>query len=332
VVRFLKRHQTPIAVLLAIVVPLIVYRANAANVGEANVIDKIVLFATSPLQHLMTWATGKLSDSYYDYVDVVDARRQNSELRRRLYEIERDLDALRNLEVENRHLNTLLDIDKKNPDFRLLVAQVIGAGSSPSSRTLQIDRGSLAGVKRGMAVIAGQGLVGVVQRVGWSTAEVLTIADDKVAVRAVVVRTRARGRVRGRGLFPQFKLKLSEVLRGDDVAKGDRVITSGHDGIFPAGIPIGEVTAVLVETGVQHRVSDVEPYVDFARLEHVSIILDAEEGEEIVTPEPLRPVALREEVLVLPDAGVSADAGVVDSGSKARDAGVRDARTSSVAR
>ncbi len=293
-VRFLKRYQTPIAVLLSILVPLIVYRANAATPGEANVVDKIVLFATSPLEHLMTWATGLVSDSWYEYVDIVDARKENAELRRRLLAVERDVDILRTLEIENRHLTALLDIKEKNPTFRFQAARVIAAGSSPLSRTLEIDRGSLAGIRRGMPVIAGQGLVGVIQRVGWSTAEVLTIADDKVAVRALVVRTRARGRVRGRGLFPRFKLKLSEVLRDDDVAVGDRITTSGHDAVFPAGIPIGEVTDVVVETGVQHRVAEVEPYVDFARLEDVSVILDAAKGEPIVTPEPLRPPALLE--------------------------------------
>jgi rod shape-determining protein MreC len=294
-------------------------------VGEANAIDKIVLFAASPLKHLMIWATGFVSDSWYDYVSVVDARRENAELRRRLNQAERDLDIARTLEIENRHLAALLDIQEKNEEHRLLTARVIGAGSSPLSRTLEIDRGSLAGVKRGMPVIAGQGLVGVIQRVGWSTAEVITIADDKVAVRAVVVRTRARGRVRGRGLFPQFKLKLSEVLRGDDVAAGDRVITSGLDGIFPAGIPIGEVTAVLVEPGVQHRVSDVEPYVDFARLEHVSVILDSARGAELATPEPLRPPALRNVEL---DAGVSdLDAGPPSDAGPPLDAGApQDAR------
>jgi rod shape-determining protein MreC len=313
VVRFLKRYQTPIAVLLAILVPLIIYRANAVAVGEANVIDKIVLFASSPIKHLMMWATGLASDTWYNYVNIVDARKENAELRRRLHVAERDLDIARTLEIENRHLTALLQIQEENPSYRLLAARVIGAGSSPLSRTLEIDRGSLAGVRRGMPVLAGQGLVGVVQRVAWSTAEVLTIADDKVAVRAVVVRTRARGRVRGGGLHPEFKLKLSEVLRGDDVARGDRVVTSGHDGIYPAGIPIGEVTAVLVEPGVQHRVSDVEPYVDFARLEHVSVILNAEEGVEIATPEPLRPPALR---------GEGPDEGAPDAGLAQPDGGV----------
>jgi rod shape-determining protein MreC len=322
VVRFLKRYQTPIAVLLSILVPLVIYRANAVSVGEANAVDKIVLFATSPLKQLMTWATASVSDAWFEYFSLVDARRENAELRLELLEAERELDDVRTLQIDNERLTRLLAIQEDNPDFRLMTARVIAAGSSPLSRTLEINRGSLAGVKRGMPVISGQGLVGVIQRVGWSTAEVLTIADDKVTVRAVVVRTRARGRVRGRGLFPQFKLRLSEVLRSEDVAPGDRVITSGYDGIFPADIPIGEVTDVRVEPGVQHRVADVEPYVDFARVEQVSVILDSAEGEPLATPEPLRPPALRDDPeLPMPDAGAPAE--IPDAGAPGTpDAGV----------
>lgn len=299
-VRFLKRYQTPIAVLLSILVPLIVYRANSVSPGETNLVDRVVLFATSPLKQLLSWSTSLVSDSWYQYVDLTEARKENGELRRRLMLAERDLDILRTLEIENRHLTALLEMEEKNPEARLLAARIIAAGGSPGSRTLEIDRGSLAGVRRGMPVIAGQGLVGVIQQVGWSTAEILTIADEKVGVRAVVVRTRARGRIEGRGLWPAFSLKLSEVLRGEDVAVGDRVITSGLDGVFPAGVPIGEVTKVFVEAGVQHRVAEVEPYVDFARLELVSVLLQEDEDRTLVTPEPLRPPALRD----LPDAGV----------------------------
>jgi rod shape-determining protein MreC len=311
VVRFLKRHRVPIAVLLSILVPLIVYRANSVSGGEANFVDKIVLAATSPIARFTSWTIGLASDSWYAYTDLADARRANGELRMKLNLAHRELDVLRAYEIENRHLAALLELDEKNPDAELLPARVIGAGASPSARTLVVDRGSMHGVRRGMPVVSGQGLVGLVQMTGWSTAEVITIADPQVAVRALVVRTRARGRVRGLGPAPSFTLKLSEVLRSDDVVPGDRVITSGLDGVFPGGVPIGEVTRVFVETGVQHRVAELEPYVDFARLEQVSVILTAGPSDPIVTPEPLRPAPLRNPA----DAGAGPDAGPVDGGA-----------------
>lgn len=278
---------------VAVLLPLLVYRSHAIDPGDANVIDKVVLAITGPLNALMLGAVGFVSDTWDGYVDVVDAGRENAELRVRLRKLERERDRYEALEIEHAHLSRLLQLDQANPDTDFVAARVIGAGIAPTSRTLAIDRGSLDGLVRGQPVLDDRGLVGVVLRVGWKQAEVLLIADDQMTVHANVVRTGARGRIRGLGLAPAFRIQLTEVLRSDDVVPGDRIVTSGLDGVFPRGIPIGIVSAVRTLEGVQHRVADVEPHVDFARVQRVLVIVTAPTPEQLATPEALLPASLQ---------------------------------------
>lgn len=332
--RLLARYQTWIVLLAIIVAPLVVYRANSSDPANANPFDRVVLFATQPLKKLMSQAIGAASDTWFEYVDVVGARRENGELRRRAGIAEAEVDRLRWLHEENEHLRGLLQLKDANPKLVPVAANVIATGSSVLSRTLEIDRGAIDGVARGMPVVSDQGLVGLVLRVGWTSSEVILLADEKMLTWGRVVRSRARGRVRGSGEGPDFRLELTEVLRSDDVQVGDRIATSGLGGVFPAGIPIGEVTEVRTPTGAQHRVADVEPYVDFARLEVVSVLTgEMREEDPLVMPDPLRPAVLRtgapQRVELAVDAGIPerADAGVRDAGIRSRpDASLRGDR------
>lgn len=291
--RFLERYRTPVLVLVVVLLPLVVYRAHAVRPSRANVLDKLVLSATAPLRGLMMQATGAVSDLWYRYVDLVEARKQTADLARRVQTLEREVDRLETVAVENAELRSLLKIARDNPDTRFEVAEVIGMSISPSARTLEIDLGSLDGIPLGAPVISDQGLVGLVQRVGWTSSEVGLVVDESMVLHAQVVRTRARGRLRGQGLAPNYRLELAEILRSDDVRPGDRVVTSGLGKVFPKGLPVGEVVALRTEPGVQHRIADIVPYVDFVRLERVSVVIQDAPGEAVVTPEPLRPRSLR---------------------------------------
>ncbi|MEM7674747.1 MAG: rod shape-determining protein MreC, partial [Myxococcota bacterium] len=258
-----------------------------------NTLDRVVLFVTTPLNGFMARLTGSVSDAWYRYVDLRHARRESVELRRQLTRLARERDRLEFLGEENKRLRQLLRLQDANPDVNLVTATVIGAGSALTARTLTLDVGALDGIPRGAPVLAGQGLVGVVHRVAWSSSEVLTVADPRLTVMAHVVRNRARGRVRGDGAPPGDALRLTDFLSGDDVRIGDRVATSGLGGVLPKDVPIGVIRAVHRPEGAARPVADVEPYVDFARLEHATIVINEPVPDILATPEPLLPRSLR---------------------------------------
>jgi len=119
-------------------------------------------------------------------------------------------------------------------------------------------------------VVAAQGVVGRIIKIGEHQARVLLVTDASSAVSALIQRTRTRGIVRGQGeaMIMEFALRL------EDVAVGDRVVTSGTGGVFPKGLPAGTVKRVEKGDFGLFQSVEIEPLVDFSRLEEVMVLLE----------------------------------------------------------
>lgn len=140
-----------------------------------------------------------------------------------------------------------------------------------------IDHGAADGVVRGMPVIAAEGLVGRVERVAEHQATVLLLTDPTHAVDVVTQRTRARGILLGRGdaliLGRPTGVTRIEYLRGDaGLADEDVVVTSGLDGRYPAGLPVGTVRRVERTADGRVESAEVVPFVDWGAVELVSLL------------------------------------------------------------
>jgi rod shape-determining protein MreC len=151
-----------------------------------------------------------------------------------------------------------------------LAAEVVASDPSDHFRTVIINKGTKDGVTTNKPVVHPQGVVG---RIIWASphyAKVLLLTDPNSGADVIVQRSRARGVVQG---MDKDRLRLKYVQRAQDVAVGDRIITSGVAGVFPPGILIGEVRKVDEEgRGIFQRV-EVAPAVDFERLEEVVVLL-----------------------------------------------------------
>jgi rod shape-determining protein MreC len=138
-----------------------------------------------------------------------------------------------------------------------------------------IDRGSSDGVKPDMAVIAPQGVVGrVVDSPGSEAAKVQLLIDRNAGAGALIERTGAGGVVIGADSNPP--LLMDFVANLADVKVGDRVVTSGLDGIYPPGFAIGRVEKVQDGQGLYKHI-EIRPIVDFRALQAVLVVLDAPE-------------------------------------------------------
>lgn len=140
-----------------------------------------------------------------------------------------------------------------------------------------IDQGAADGVVRGMPVIAAQGLVGRVERVAAHQSTVLLLADPTHAVDVVTQRARTRGILLGRGdaltLGRPTGVTRIEYLHGDaDLADGDVVVTSGLDGRYPSGLPVGAVRRVERTADGRLTSAEVVPFVDWGAIELVSLL------------------------------------------------------------
>ena len=161
------------------------------------------------------------------------------------------------------HLLELRD----STDAITLTAEVIGVDATPWFQTLTVNRGSSDGVRSDLAVIAPNGVVGrVLDLPGPRAAKVQLLIDQNAAAGAVIERTRSAGIVSGLG--NNSELRMDYVSNLEDVEIGDRVLTSGTDGVYPRGFVIGVVSAV--ERGVDlYKSITVSPVVDLSLI-HIS--------------------------------------------------------------
>jgi len=129
--------------------------------------------------------------------------------------------------------------------------------------SLLVVAGARDGVAKGQAVITGEGLVGRVVEAGERSARVLLITDINSRIPVVVQRTGDRALLAGdNSPYPRLLYLSPDAV----VLVGDQVVTSGHGGVFIPGLPVGRVRAVTDDA------VEVEPYVDWDRIEYVRLL------------------------------------------------------------
>ena len=131
-----------------------------------------------------------------------------------------------------------------------------------------IDKGKNSGIEKDMAVSTNLGVVGRVHSVGNNNSMVMLLTDPLSSIDAIVHRTRERGIVKGLG----SKCMMQYIEDENKISKGDKIISSGKDGIFPKGIIIGTVAMIESSGGLYQ--ATVNPEIDTNTLEEVLVIVE----------------------------------------------------------
>jgi len=216
------------------------------------------------------------------------AREELAAARARLEEMDQATREVLELRRQNAALKEQLDFAQNLPPERI-AAEVIARDTDNLFSTITLNKGSRQGVKKGMPVVAWQGdiegLVGKVVLVGPGSSQVLPLYDPQCIVSARVDTTRDEGLVAGQGkdrgtLVMNYVKKIAK----DKIGYGDLVVSSGLGGVYPKGINIGrirDITAPAYETSL---VLQVQPIIDFDRLEYLFLV-----GPEGEAPPPAVP-------------------------------------------
>lgn len=253
---------------MLLLVALLWYSVSLRQQDETNFLEGLVLRMTGPVQAGLDRVIHGVADVWWHYLSLVDTAEDN----RRLTEENRSLHALLTqsdeVRLENQRLRLLLDF-KETQEIDTLPARVIAEDASSWFRTIMIDKGSEHGVTEGMPVVVAEGVVGRVVRSSPRFARVLLITDASSAVASLLQENRARGVCRGQGDLLIFDF----VLRQEEVAVNDRVVTSGMGDVFPKGLVIGHIKSVDSEEYGLFQTIEVKPAVDFSHLEEVLVLL-----------------------------------------------------------
>ncbi|MDR0347280.1 MAG: rod shape-determining protein MreC [Coriobacteriales bacterium] len=197
---------------------------------------------------------------------TVDAlREQNEELQSLVIRMEE-------YRQENEQLSSLLNL-KEAYNLDAVGARVISVSADSWNKVITINKGSIAGLEAGMPVLNASGLIGQVETVAPYSSVVRLITDEKSGVAAFLQETRAEGILSGSldGI-----LSLDFIPLGVPVELGDVVITSGTGGVYPKGIPIGEVVSVRNAPSDVYRTIIVRPVTRVMSYEEVLVVVGRE--------------------------------------------------------
>ncbi len=222
------------------------------------------------IQHV-TSGVADLGRSFWsNYVALRGVAAENDVLKKRVLELEGIAQAQAAIVSQTIELEDLLRL-QQSLVAPTLAARVIAGDPAPGADMITIDRGSADGVQPDMAVIGHHGVVGrVYNRPTAHAAQVQLLKGRLAAAHAVTERSLAAGMVQGGAGDPPLEMNFVDVLR--DVEVGERVLTSGLDGIFPRGFLIGTVERAVKGSGFYSDLR-VRPAVDFNRLDVVLVVM-----------------------------------------------------------
>ncbi len=263
-----SRHRSLALLAAAMVVQVLLLAVQIKRQQQVRLIRVWAVSLVTPVHRAAVWGIDHVYRTWDNYIGLRGTKSENDRLRAELEQLK-----LRNSELESRaaeadRLGTLLGFQQARAEMRMMAARVIGASASTATQTIYVNRGEQDGVRRNMAVITPEGVVGKIIEVYSKSAQVLLLTDKESGVGALLAGSRIQSPVGGVG-EPQLVMKY--VASDEQVNVGTAVLTSGQDRIFPKDLPVGLV--VEVKPGYPFKQIRVKPAAHLDRLEEVLILL-----------------------------------------------------------
>jgi rod shape-determining protein MreC len=212
-----------------------------SRVGALSFVRQAVGTVLYPLQVVAMLPRDALTGmgSYFSTLSALE--KQVHDLRTQQIMLAHTLQQAQLTQAENAQLRKLLDAREKVPG-KTMLAEILYNARDVFTRKVILNRGTQQGVTTGLPVIDNQGVVGQVTRVFPFTSEVTLLTDKEQAIPVQVLRNGLRSVAYGRGQSGNLDLRF--MAPNADVVVGDILITSGIDGIYPAGLAVARVTQV----------------------------------------------------------------------------------------
>ncbi|MEC5187227.1 rod shape-determining protein MreC [Geobacillus thermodenitrificans] len=263
-----------IFLLVSIVILVMLIGFSLRNREELTWPEQFIKDTAGGVQLLFEKPAQFVAGFFENVNDLRHTYEENEVLKARLEEytaLQTEVEALRQ---ENERLRELLDKKESLRDFIPIQATVIGRNPERWRETIIVNKGIQHGVKKDMAVITPAGLVGKVQHASQftSTVQLLSALDQNNRISAYV-----QGNENVFGLIEGYDEKRRELVLGEipidaEVKKKQKVLTSGLGGVFPKGLPIGEVTEVKPDQYGLTQVVYVKPFANLYDIDDVMIV------------------------------------------------------------
>lgn len=266
--------MSPWLTAIFLLLSFLIMALDARDASTGNLVVRTwVQTAADFVQSPVTTVTSSVANYFISISELRTAQDENSQLKQRVQELEVEIKQKDDLSAENQRLRALLQL-KEQSKYKVLNARIIGRDPSVWFNAAVIDRGSLDGVALNMPVVTDGGLIGRITAVGPLTSQIDLITYNKSGVGAIVGEigdSNAIGVVTGTG--KNEVLEMRYVPGTIEVAEGQAVYTTGQDGIYPAGLKIGEIFNVISGSATTSHVIQIRPAARLSSMQEVGILL-----------------------------------------------------------
>ena len=239
---------------------------------------------TSPFEKLSTDVSAFFEETGKRLQSNEKAILENNALKQEIAELKEQLSEYDQAKRENEFYKNYLELKEDNPEFQFADANIIARDMDDPFGGFVINKGSLNGISAYDPVITHEGLMGYVTEVGLTTCKVTTVLSTNLKAGALDSRTGDSGAVSGSVQLAKDGLcQMNNLVRAGKVAIGDYIVTSG-EGIFPAGLLIGEITAINNDAYTNSLYASVKPFADIFEARSVMVITYFPgQGSDVVT-------------------------------------------------
>lgn len=234
----------------------------------------------SPMQSGIDVVGSYISDKTELFNTVRKLTAENKELQERVDTLSSENKILQLDQYELNSLRDLLKLDKTYSEYPKVAARITSEPTDNWYSQFHIDKGSNDGLKAGMNVMAGDGLVGIITETGHNYSIVRTIIDDVSSVSAMFMKTKDSCVVSGSlELLNDGVIKIEDVKKTAKIKTGYEVVTSSASGKYLPGILIGTVESIQTDASKLTQSGHLTPAVDFSKLDTVLVITTLKEEE-----------------------------------------------------
>jgi rod shape-determining protein MreC len=299
----LNRYRNITVLLLVIFAQLVLLAYQVKNDSDVRLIRVWAVTAVTPLARAIEGVRGGTDGFLQNYVVLHDTRAENEQLHRELGRLKLENQALKT-ELSTADRAKALEVFESHSPSKMIGARVIMTALGSSGSAVFVDRGSVSGVEKGMAVVTPDGIVGKVLAAYPTASQVLLATDPSFAAGVISQKNHVSGILKGLG---HGSCRVDYVQNEEKVEVGEWFYTSGEDRIFPKGMPVGRVTAA--RSGNPFQEITVDPSGLAGGVQEVLIILQGVHQEIPELKTAAQPIYLAPPVPAAPGEAQAAPAG-----------------------
>lgn len=258
-IRLLAKKFALVLLFLSAFVLMLINKTDTAIIEKTS---SLATDAVSPVIDVLVIPARSIA-GIYDYLkELKQIHKENQELRKENRKLLQVKDRAQALEIENRILAQLLNYVIP-PEAKFITARVIAEEGDAFSHSLIAYTGDSPDVRKGQVVLSNRGVVGRIEQVGKLYSKIILITDINSKIPVMVERTRVRGILTGDNT-PTPKMVFIPLEA--ELTVGDRIVTSGVAGTFPAGLPVGKISSI------EKNNVKIKTFTNLERLEYVKIV------------------------------------------------------------